>query len=102
MEELVNDRTRAIVPIHPYGCPADMDGLSAVASRHGLGIIEDAAQAVGASIGSRPIGGWGLGCFSLYATKNVTTAEGGIVTTNDEHLADWLRLLRNQGMRTRY
>ncbi len=102
VEELVNDRTRAIVPIHLYGCPADMDGLSAVASRHGLGIIEDAAQAVGASIGSRPIGGWGLGCFSLYASKNVTTAEGGIVTTNDEHLADRLRLLRNQGMRTRY
>lgn len=102
VQRLISDRTRAILPIHLYGCPADMDALSVIAAANGLAIVEDAAQAVGASIGSRPVGGWGLGCFSLYATKNVTTGEGGMVTTNDERFADRLRLLRNQGMRGRY
>ncbi len=102
VEGLVNDRTRGILPIHLYGCPADMHALSTIAASHGLALVEDAAQAVGASIGTRSVGSWGLGCFSLYATKNVTTGEGGVVTTNDEGLADRLRLLRNQGMRARY
>jgi dTDP-4-amino-4,6-dideoxygalactose transaminase len=99
---LITDRTRAILPVHLYGCPADMPALEAIASANGLAVIEDAAQAVGGSVDGTPVGGWGLGCFSLYATKNVTTAEGGIVTTNDARLADRMRLLRNQGMRARY
>lgn len=102
VSELINERTRAILPVHLYGCPADLPALHRLATDHGLLIIEDAAQAVGASVNGQSVGSWGVGCFSLYATKNVTTAEGGIVTTNDSVLADRLRLLRNQGMRNRY
>jgi perosamine synthetase len=102
VEALVTTRTRAILPVHLYGLPADMAGLAAVAQRHGLAIIEDAAQAHGARIGQRRVGSFGIGCFSFYATKNVTAGEGGMVTTGDARLADRLRLLRNQGMRARY
>ncbi|MFV0308834.1 MAG: DegT/DnrJ/EryC1/StrS family aminotransferase [Desertimonas sp.] len=102
MEHLVNERTRALLPVHLYGYPVDMDGVRAVAARHGLPIVEDAAQAVAASFDGRPVGGAGVGCFSLYATKNLSTGEGGVVTTDDDAIADRLRLLRNQGMRERY
>ncbi|WP_084964934.1 DegT/DnrJ/EryC1/StrS family aminotransferase [Thermoactinospora rubra] len=95
---LVTDRTRAVVPVHLYGLPADMAALEAL----GLPIVEDAAQAVGARFGERAAGSFGLGCFSLYGTKNITSGEGGMVTTTDDALADRLRLLRNQGMRRRY
>ena len=100
--ELINERTRAILPIHLYGCPSDMDAIAGLAATHDLTVIEDAAQAIGASIDGRMVGSWDIGCFSLYATKNVTTAEGGMLTTDDAATADRLRLLRNQGMRTRY
>jgi perosamine synthetase len=79
-----------------------MPAFEALARRHDLVIVEDAAQAHGATIAGRGAGSFGLGCFSFYATKNVTTGEGGVVTTNDDELADRLRLLRNQGMRARY
>ena len=98
----VNDRTRVILPVHLYGLPADMGRLSTLADTEDLDVVEDAAQAVGASVGGRPAGSFGLGCFSLYATKTVTTGEGGVVTTDDGDLADELRVLRNQGMRERY
>jgi perosamine synthetase len=94
--------TRAIMPVHLYGQPADMVAMAALADEHGLAIVEDAAQAHGAAVGGRPVGSYGLGSFSFYATKNITTGEGGIVTTDDDGLADRLRLLRNQGMRARY
>ncbi|HEX4703407.1 MAG TPA: DegT/DnrJ/EryC1/StrS family aminotransferase, partial [Pseudonocardiaceae bacterium] len=81
---------------------ADMGALAPLAQRHGLSLVEDAAQAVGATSGGRPAGSYGLGCFSLYATKNITTAEGGVITTSDAAVADRLRVLRNQGMRARY
>jgi dTDP-4-amino-4,6-dideoxygalactose transaminase len=81
---------------------ADMSALERLARQHGLPIVEDAAQAVGATYAGRPAGSYGLGCFSLYATKNITTAEGGVITTSDDVLADRLRVLRNQGMRARY
>jgi dTDP-4-amino-4,6-dideoxygalactose transaminase len=99
---LVNDRTAAIVPVHLYGLPADMPALIALANRHGLAVIEDAAQAHGAVVAGRRAGAFGLGCFSFYATKNVTSGEGGVITTSDESLARRLRLLRNQGMVERY
>jgi perosamine synthetase len=102
VETLVTDRTRALLPVHLYGLPADMDRLSAIAQRHGLAIIEDAAQAHGARIGDRVVGSYGVGCFSLYATKNMHCGEGGLVTTTDDAVADRLRVLRNQGMRARY
>jgi dTDP-4-amino-4,6-dideoxygalactose transaminase len=79
-----------------------MDMIRAIADRHGLVVVEDACQAHGATFRGRKAGSFGHGAFSLYATKNMTTAEGGLVTTNDDALADWLRVYRNQGMRTRY
>ena len=98
----VTDRTRALMPVHLYGYMADMDPLMGVATAHGLHVIEDAAQAVGAEYKGKRAGSFGVGCFSLYATKNLSTGEGGVVTTNDDGIADRLRLLRNQGMRQRY
>jgi perosamine synthetase len=99
---LVNGRTRALLPVHLYGLPADMPALAAIAEEHGLHIVEDAAQAHGARMGDRAVGSWGVGTFSLYATKNMHCGEGGLITTSDDAVADRLRLLRNQGMRVRY
>jgi len=102
IEAAITPRTRAICPVHLFGLVADMDMILAIADRHGLAVVEDACQAHGALFRGRPAGSFGHGAFSLYATKNMTTAEGGLVTTNDDKLADWLRLYRNQGMRARY
>jgi perosamine synthetase len=102
VESLVNERTRAIMPVHLYGLPADMTAIMAIAERAGLRVIEDAAQAHGAAIGARRVGSFGIGSFSLYATKNMHCGEGGLITTTDQAIADRLRLLRNQGMRVRY
>ncbi len=99
---LVNDRTRVLLPVHLYGQCADMAPLDDMATQFDLALVEDAAQAHGARIGDRSAGSWGLGCFSLYATKNLTSGEGGLISTNDAVLADRLRVLRNQGMRRRY
>jgi dTDP-4-amino-4,6-dideoxygalactose transaminase len=99
---LVNARTRAIVVVHLYGQMADMAAFAALAGRHGLVIIEDAAQALGATQSGRAAGSFGTGCLSFYATKNVTTGEGGAITTDDDALAESLRLQRNQGMRSRH
>ena len=98
----VTSRTVALMPVHLYGLPADMSGMIDVAQRHGLAVIEDAAQAHGATVDGRSVGSFGVACFSLYATKNITSGEGGVVTTDDADVADRLRLLRNQGMRARY
>ncbi|MFL5751102.1 MAG: DegT/DnrJ/EryC1/StrS family aminotransferase [Chloroflexota bacterium] len=102
IEAAITPRTRAICPVHLFGLVADMDMILAIADRHGLVVVEDACQAHGALFRGRPAGSFGHGAFSLYATKNMTTAEGDFVTTNDDALADWLRLYRNQGMRARY
>lgn len=99
---LVGPRTAAILPVHLYGLPADLTALASLASRHGLALVEDAAQAHGASCAGRSVGGYGTGTFSFYGTKNVTCGEGGMVTTSDDSIARRLRLLRNQGMRERY
>jgi len=102
IEELVTERTKVLMPVHLYGQTADMASISTIATAHELQIVEDAAQAHGAALGDRCAGTWGTGCFSLYATKNLTSGEGGLVTTDDDDIADTLRLLRNQGMRARY
>jgi dTDP-4-amino-4,6-dideoxygalactose transaminase len=102
IERAITPRTRAICPVHLFGLVADMDMIRAIADRHGLIVVEDACQAHGATFRGRMAGSFGHGAFSLYATKNMTTAEGGFVTTNDDAFADWLRLYRNQGMRARY
>ena len=102
LEQAITPRTRAICPVHLFGLVADMDMIRAIADRHGLVVVEDACQAHLATFRGRMAGSFGHGAFSLYATKNMTTAEGGFVTTDDDALADWLRLYRNQGMRARY
>jgi dTDP-4-amino-4,6-dideoxygalactose transaminase len=102
IERAVTSRTRVVMPVHLYGLVADMDMIRAIADRHGLVVVEDACQAHGATFRGRAAGSFGHGAFSLYATKNMTTAEGGFITTDDDRLADWLRLYRNQGMRGRY
>ncbi|MBC8076002.1 MAG: DegT/DnrJ/EryC1/StrS family aminotransferase [Chloroflexales bacterium] len=102
IEAAITPRTRAIMPVHLYGQPADMDEISAIARAHGLLVIEDAAQSVGATYRGRPVGSFGTACFSLYATKNIMAGEGGVVTTDDAAVADQLRLLRAHGSRVRY
>ncbi len=88
--------SKAIMPVHMYGHPAEMDAILELARAHGLKVIEDAAQVHGASYHGRPLGGLGdMGCFSFFANKLITTGEGGMVVTDDEHLAQRLRLLRN-------
>lgn len=98
----VTDKTKVLLPVHLYGQMADMEPIARLAEERGLHILEDAAQSHGATYRGRSAGTYGLGSFSLYATKNLTTGEGGIITTDDDALADKLRVLRNQGMRARY
>jgi dTDP-4-amino-4,6-dideoxygalactose transaminase len=99
----VTERTVAVVPVHLYGHPVRWDALADVAERHGLLLLEDAAQAHGASYDGIPVGALGdLAAFSFYATKNMTTGEGGMVVCRDQDTARRVRLLRNQGMEQRY
>ncbi|MDQ6694147.1 MAG: DegT/DnrJ/EryC1/StrS family aminotransferase, partial [Chloroflexota bacterium] len=102
IEAAITPRTKAIMPVHLFGNPAEMSRICELAEKYGLAIIEDAAQAHGASEGDKRAGSWGTGCFSFYPTKNITTGEGGMVTTNDDDVADRARLVRSHGMRVRY
>jgi dTDP-4-amino-4,6-dideoxygalactose transaminase len=102
IEAAISPRTKAILPVHLYGNPCDMETIMDIAAKHGLVVIEDACQAHGATVGGRKVGSFGTGCFSFYPTKNITTAEGGIITTNDDELADRVRLIRSHGQRERY
>lgn len=96
LESLVTPRTRAIMPVHLYGHPVDMDRLMQFARAHDLVVIEDCAESHGALCRGRPTGSFGdMGCFSFYANKIITTGEGGLVSTNRDDLAERLRLLRN-------
>jgi perosamine synthetase len=97
IEERVTSRTRAILAVHMYGHPCDMDAIVAIARRYGLKVIEDAAEAHGAEYKGRRAGGLGdAACFSFYGNKIITTGEGGMVVTDDATVATRLRLLRNQ------
>lgn len=103
LEQAVTDKTKAIVPVHLYGQPADMNEILAIAERHNLKVIEDSCQAVGADYNTRKTGGLGdLGCFSLYATKNIMCGEGGIITTNSDEQAAAIRSFRQHGMSAPY
>ena len=103
IEEAVTEKTKVIMPVHLYGQPADMDPINKIADDHGLTVIEDAAQAHGAIYNGKKTGSLGdMGCFSFYPTKNMTTSEGGMVTTNNEELADMVRILRAHGESERY
>ncbi len=102
LEPLVTPKTKAIMPVHIYGQPCDMTEIMAFAQKHGLAVIEDCAQAIGATYKNKPVGSFGTGCFSLYATKNVMSGEGGMITTDDDTIAELARTLRQHGMRRRY
>jgi dTDP-4-amino-4,6-dideoxygalactose transaminase len=102
LSESCNSNTRVLMPVDLYGQTANMTEIARLADSRGLRIVEDAAQAHGASILNKMAGSFDIGTFSLYATKNITAGEGGIITTNDSEIADYLRVLRNQGMRERY
>ena len=103
MAAAVTGRTKAVMPVHLYGQPADMTAVRALASKHGLLILEDAAQAHAARWEGQPVGSLGdAGAFSFYPTKNMTSGEGGMVTTASEDVARTVQLLRNQGMEQRY
>jgi hypothetical protein len=99
----ITERTAALLPVHLFGHPAAMDQLTALARRHGVAVIEDAAQAVGARLHGQPVGTFGqTACFSFYPTKNMHSIEGGMIVTPDPAVRDRLRLLRDQGMKQRY
>jgi len=104
IEEAITPRTKAILPVHLYGQAADMDAISAIARRHGLPVIEDAAQAHGAEYRGRRCGSIGeMGCFSFYPGKNLGAyGEGGMVTTNNPELARQIRILRDWGAEKKY
>lgn len=103
VEAAITDRTVGIMPVHLYGHPAAMDDFTEIAQRNSLAIYEDAAQAHAASLHGKPVGSFGtFGAFSFYPTKNMTSGEGGMVSTGDPELARSVRLLRNQGMERRY
>jgi dTDP-3-amino-3,4,6-trideoxy-alpha-D-glucose transaminase len=104
VEAAITSRTRAIMPVHLYGQPADMTAIMAIADRHGLAVIEDCAQAHLATSKGRPVGAIGtLGAFSFYPTKNLgALGDGGAIVTNDAALAARLRRLRNGGQTDRY
>lgn len=101
LEEKITPRTKAIIPVHLFGHPVDMDELMRVARKHGLIVIEDCAESHGAKCRGRTTGSFGdMGCFSFYANKVITTGEGGMVVTDSESLAKRLRLLRNLAFTT--
>lgn len=96
LESLITPKTKAIIPVHLYGHPVDMDRLMEIAKAHDLVVIEDCAESHGATVRGRMTGSFGdMACFSFYANKIITTGEGGMITTNDDALAERLRLLRN-------
>jgi dTDP-3-amino-3,4,6-trideoxy-alpha-D-glucose transaminase len=102
--DALGPRTAALMPVHLYGMPADLEALSTIASARGLALIEDASQAHGARLGERPVGSWGdAGAFSLYPTKNLgAVGDAGIVVSDDQNLLDRIRMLANYGERRRY
>jgi dTDP-4-amino-4,6-dideoxygalactose transaminase len=104
VERAITPRTKAILPVHLFGQCAEMDAIREIAERHDLPIVEDAAQAIGAEYRKQRAGAMGaIGCFSFFPSKNLGGAgEGGLMTTNDDHLAENLRLLRVHGMQPKY
>jgi dTDP-4-amino-4,6-dideoxygalactose transaminase len=104
LETSITSRTVGVLPVHLYGHPANLDGVSVVARKHGLWVVEDCAQACGAQFNRRRVGSIGAaGAFSFFPSKNLTVmGDGGCITTNDSVLADRLRMLRNHGRKSKY
>ncbi len=103
IEAAITPNTKAIIPVHLYGQPVNMERINEIAQKHNLRVIEDACQAIGAEYQGKKTGGLGnAGCFSLYATKNIMSGEGGMVTTNDEQYVTAMRSFRQHGMSAPY
>jgi dTDP-4-amino-4,6-dideoxygalactose transaminase len=102
VESALTSRTKALLPVHLYGYLCDMDALQAIADQYDLAIIEDACQAVGGTFKGQKAGSFGTGTFSFYATKNIMTGEGGMITTDNANIAQTCRMIRNHGMEQRY
>jgi perosamine synthetase len=100
--EAITPRTKAVMPVHLYGHPARIAELQQLCDSRGLALVEDAAQAHGAEHGGQRVGTFGTGCFSLYPTKNMTSGEGGMITTNDDEVARMCRIIRSHGQEQRY
>jgi dTDP-4-amino-4,6-dideoxygalactose transaminase len=102
IEEKLTAKTKAILPVHLFGQPADMKTIRGIARDYDLIVIEDACQAHGAECDGKKVGTFGTGCFSFYPTKNMTTGEGGMITTDDDEVATRARMIRNHGSQARY
>lgn len=102
IEESITRNTKALMPVHLYGHPAEMKTITEIAEDHDLAIIEDACQAHGATYNGNKVGSFGTGAFSFYPTKNMTTGEGGIITTNETEIARKARMIRAHGSQERY
>ncbi|MEM2546640.1 MAG: DegT/DnrJ/EryC1/StrS family aminotransferase [Candidatus Bathyarchaeia archaeon] len=103
IEKAITKKTKAIIAVDLYGSPADLKTIREIADKHGLKVIEDAAQAHGALYHGKPVGTYAdVACWSFYASKNMTTGEGGMVTTNNDEIAEKLRLLRTHGEKEKY
>jgi dTDP-4-amino-4,6-dideoxygalactose transaminase len=100
--QAITPKTKAVLPVHLYGCPAGMKAIREIAEDHNLAIIEDACQAHGATYDGKKVGSFGTGVFSFYPTKNMTTGEGGMITTDDHEIAKRARMLRDHGSSKRY
>jgi perosamine synthetase len=102
IKEKITNKTKAIIPVDLYGHPAEMNAIMDLARDHKLTVIEDACQAHGAVYHGKKAGSFDIGCFSFYPTKNMTTSEGGMITTDDEKLAEKARMIRSHGSKVRY
>ena len=103
VEKAITKKTKAILPVDLYGFSADMKPLREIAEKHGLALVEDAAQAHGATYAGKPAGCFAdAACWSLYASKNMTTGEGGLVTTDNDQMDDTLRMIRSHGEKAKY
>lgn len=102
LAEKITPKTRAVIGVHLYGQPFDLNAVQQICQDNNLALIEDCAQAHGAEYDGKRVGSFGIGCFSFYPTKNMTTGEGGMITTDDDVLAERLRLLRNHGDTGKY
>ena len=103
VEKSITNNTKAILPVDLYGFSAEMKPLREIAAKHGLALIEDAAQAHGATYAQKPAGSFAdVACWSFYASKNITTGEGGVITTNNDQIAETLRMIRTHGEKAKY
>jgi perosamine synthetase len=102
IEQKITGRTKSLLIVHLFGQPCDMKRIMELCGTHDLALVEDAAQAHGAEFNGEKVGSFGTGCFSFYPTKNMTTGEGGMITTADEEIAEKARMIRNHGQTKKY